>query len=119
MKVRVTYDQKTHEVLAKIVKARINDLNIYFPDSPLDCRLSVNLEMPWEGTVEELEHLAASSTRERIPDRNKDRLSYNQSHYQIDLTQVTHMVPGPNVSPYYPPLPPDTNVSCCPDRAPS
>lgn len=95
VKVRVTYDKKTGAVLAKIVKARISDLNIYFPDAPLDCRLSVNLEMTWEGDVEELEGLAASAPRERPPDREKDRLSYSQSHYQIDLTQVTYKVQGP------------------------
>lgn len=32
VKVRVTYDKKTNEVLAKIVKARVADLNIHFPD---------------------------------------------------------------------------------------
>lgn len=30
-----------------------------------------------------------ASETARIPDRNKDRLSYTQSHYQVDLTQVT------------------------------
>lgn len=95
VKVRVTYDKKTGDVLAKIVKARISDLNIFFPDAPLDCRLSVNLEMDWEGTVEELEQLAATMAREQPPDREKDRLSYTQSHYQIDLTQVTYKIQGP------------------------
>lgn len=37
----------------------------------------------------ELEEIVAASTSDRQPDRNKDRLSYTQSHYQIDLTQVT------------------------------
>lgn len=95
VKVRVTYDKKTNEVLAKIVKARISDLNVFFPDAPLDCRLSVNLEMNWDGTVDELEALAATMTREPPPDREKDRLSYTQGHYQIDLTQVTYKVQGP------------------------
>ena len=95
VKVRVTYDKKTNELLAKIVKARVADLNIYFPDSSLDCRLSVNLEMPWSGGVDELEKMAAASTRERPADREKDRLSYRQSHYQIDLTQVTYKIQGP------------------------
>ncbi|CAK7218306.1 hypothetical protein SBRCBS47491_003465 [Sporothrix bragantina] len=95
VKVRVTYDKKTNEVLAKIVKARIGDLNIFFPDAPLDCRLSVNLEMAWDGGVDELEALVATMTREQPPDREKDRLSYTQSHYQIDLTQVTYKVQGP------------------------
>jgi hypothetical protein len=95
-KVRVTYDQKTNEVLAKIVKVRIADLNMHIPSSPLDCRISINLEMDWGGSIEELEQIAAQSTRPTPPNRNKDRLSYNHSHYQIDLTQVT--VLGPHVS---------------------
>ncbi len=98
VKVRVTYDQKTGNELSKIVKARVSDLDIYFPDLPLDCRISVNLEMPWEGDAEELEHLVAQTNRERSADRNKDRLSYSQGHYQVDLTQVTQKVSGANVS---------------------
>jgi hypothetical protein len=90
-KVRVTYDQKTNEVLAKIVKVRIADINLHIPSSPLDCRISINLEMDWSGSVDDLEQMAAQSTRPAPPNRNKDRLSYNHSHYQIDLTQVTIM----------------------------
>lgn len=98
VKVRVTYDQKTRQVLAKIVKARIADLDLHIPNCPLDCRISINLEAAWDGPVEDIERTATPSGMDRLPDRNKDRLSYDQSHYQIDLTQVTHMVPGPNVS---------------------
>lgn len=97
-KVRVTYDQKTGQVLAKIVKAPVANLHIHFPRLPLDCRISVNLEMDWDGPVEEIEALAPKNPRDKQPDRNKDRLSYTQGHYQIDLTQVTQTVPGPNVS---------------------
>lgn len=85
VKVRVSYDQKTDAVLAKIIKVRLVDLNIYNPAYPLDCRISINFEMKWDG---DLEDLVVSSTS---PDRIKDRLSYSQSHYQIDLTQVTQM----------------------------
>ncbi|KAK0649020.1 CYTH-like domain-containing protein [Cercophora newfieldiana] len=92
-KVRVTYDQKTNEVLAKIVKVRIADLSMHIPSCPLDCRISINLEMDWGGGMEELEQMSAQSTRPSQPSRNKDRLSYNHSHYQIDLTQVTIMGP--------------------------
>jgi len=87
-KVRVTYDQRTNEILAKIVKVRIADLNIHFPNCPLECRISVNLEMDWHGSVEELEQISAGSRKPRAPDRKKDRLSYNHGHYQVDLTQV-------------------------------
>ena len=85
-KVRVTHDQKTGEVLAKIIKTRVKDLDIFIPNSPLDCRISVNLEMKYDGDTEAL---ARGTDRQNQPDRNKDRLSYKQSHYQIDLTQVT------------------------------
>ncbi|KAK0725232.1 CYTH-like domain-containing protein [Lasiosphaeris hirsuta] len=95
-KVRITYDQKSKEVLAKIIKVRVADLSLHFPDSPLDCRISVNLEMDWDGPTEDLERLGAASNRPPPPSRNKDRLSYKQSHYQVDLTQVTQMIPGVN-----------------------
>jgi hypothetical protein len=96
VRVRVTYDQKTKEVLAKIVKARIADLDLHLPSCPMDCRISINLEHTWDGPVEELESVASNQV-ERNPDRNKDRLSYKQGHYQVDLTQVTQNVPGPGV----------------------
>jgi hypothetical protein len=96
-KVRVTYDQKTQRVLAAIVKVRVSDQHLHFPGLPLDCRFSLNLEMPWPDAIEELEGLGTTDP-ETMPDRNKDRLSYAQSHYQIDLTQVTQSVPGVNVS---------------------
>ncbi|RDW89725.1 hypothetical protein BP6252_01757 [Coleophoma cylindrospora] len=87
VKVRVTHDQKTNQLLAKIVKARVADLDMYCPQSVLDCRISVNLEMRYDGDIEGL--IGGEGTR--LPDRNKDRLSYTQSHYQIDLTQVTQV----------------------------
>lgn len=96
VRARVTYDQKTREVLAKIIKARVADLDIHFPQCPMDCRISINLEMNWDGPVEELEQLGNHPDRQ--PDRNKDRLSYTHGHYQVDLTQVTHAASGPGVS---------------------
>ncbi|KAH6667068.1 mRNA-capping enzyme subunit beta [Plectosphaerella plurivora] len=95
VKVRVTTDQKTGQVLGKIVKARVADLNLHLPSCPHDCRISINLEAAWDGSVEELEQLAIGH-ESKFTDRSKDRLSYTQSHYQIDLTQVTQQVPGPN-----------------------
>ncbi|KAF4997725.1 hypothetical protein FDECE_12005 [Fusarium decemcellulare] len=93
VRARVTYDQKTREVLGKIIKARVADIDIHMPQCPMDCRISINLEMNWDGPVEELEQLANHGDRQ--PDRNKDRLSYTHGHYQIDLTQVTHAGSGP------------------------
>ncbi|KAL2195018.1 CYTH-like domain-containing protein [Corynascus similis CBS 632.67] len=94
VKVRVTYDQKTNNVIGKIVKARIADMSLHFPGLPLDCRISVNLEMDWDGSVEELERMASSTGRPSQPARMKDRLSYKHGCYQIDLTQVTQSPSG-------------------------
>ena len=87
-KLRISRDQKTQQIIAMIMKARIADLDILFPESPLDCRISVNFEMRFDGSVEEAMGLV---TENRQPDRQKDRMSYTQSHYQIDLTQVTQI----------------------------
>lgn len=53
-----------------------------------DWRVSVNLEVSWEGDKRDLMELVERREGKR-PDRNKDRVSYRHSHYQIDLTQVT------------------------------
>lgn len=95
VKVRISHDQKTGQILAMIIKARIVNLDIYMPQQHLDCRISINLEMKYDGTVEEI---MAASVGDRQADRNKDRLSYTQSHYQIDLTQVTQTTIMSNVS---------------------
>ena len=44
-KVRVTTDQKTGEILAKIIKCRLADLDVYSPQTSVDWRISVNIEM--------------------------------------------------------------------------
>ncbi|KHN95475.1 mRNA capping enzyme, beta subunit, structural domain protein [Metarhizium album ARSEF 1941] len=95
VKARVTYDQKTGQALNKIIKARVADIDIHMPTSPMDCRLSINLEMNWDGPVEELERLGPTQN-DKTSDRQKDRLSYTQGHYQIDLTQVTLSTLGPS-----------------------
>lgn len=96
VRARVTYNQKNGEVLAKIVKARVADIDLHMPMCPMDCRISINLEMNWDGDVKELEQLGVSPTQ-GLSDRRKDRLSYKQGHYQVDLTQVT-MPTGQGVS---------------------
>jgi polynucleotide 5'-triphosphatase len=88
-KLRISHDQKTNQILGKIIKARIADLDILFPGLPLDCRISINFEMRFDGEMADIMEIA---TENRQPDRMKDRLSYTQSHYQIDLTQVTQLV---------------------------
>ncbi|KAL5359130.1 CYTH-like domain-containing protein [Aspergillus floccosus] len=90
-KVRVTVDQRTGEVLAKIVKCRIADLDVYSPSTTVDWRLSVNLEISYDGDVSHLP--VVDATRGRGGERNKDRMSYRHLAYQIDLTQVAKSEP--------------------------
>lgn len=86
-KVRITTDQKTGKVLAKIIKARVADIDIYSPRTLFDWRISVNVEMDYKG---EMTDLVEPQTRDgKQADRNKDRMSYKHLAYQIDLTQVT------------------------------
>ncbi|KAI4277145.1 MAG: hypothetical protein L6R35_006164 [Caloplaca aegaea] len=87
-KVRVTTDQKTGQVTAKIIKVRISDIEIYSPQTPFDWRVSISLEVNYDGDL--LNELRETSEGRRGPgpDRNKDRVSYKHAHYQIDLTQV-------------------------------
>ncbi|KAI9774227.1 MAG: mRNA-capping enzyme subunit beta [Geoglossum umbratile] len=85
-KVRITTDQKSGKTLAKIIKARVADLDIYSPRTQFDWRISVNLEMGYEGEIEGLVEGGDGGGR---ADRNKDRMSYRHLAYQIDLTQVT------------------------------
>lgn len=98
-RLRVTYDQKTGQVLARIVKIRVADLLVYSPRTPFDWRISVNAEVNWNGDLNRLianeRHsggLAHSAimptTRSTASDRNKDRVSYKHQACQIDLTQV-------------------------------
>jgi hypothetical protein len=83
-KVRVTTDQRTGEVLAKIVKCRVADIDVCSPRTTVDWRVSVNLEMEYPGDVSTLPLADAAGRGERI----KDRMSYSHLAYQVDLTQV-------------------------------
>ena len=86
-KVRVTHNRKTGEEIAKIVKARVADIDIYSPRTAFDWRVSVNVEMRINGDLKDL--IEPGTTGKRGADRNKDRMSYRHLAYQIDLTQVT------------------------------
>ncbi|KAJ1727195.1 mRNA-capping enzyme subunit beta [Coemansia biformis] len=93
MRVRVTRNKETGEVLGVITKNKVADLNIYSPRTKLDIRITINeehkLDMP---DMEE---------HKPILERHKDRLSYTQDIWSFDLTQVIspeHEV-GP-VNPY-------------------
>ena len=87
-KVRVTTDQRTGEVLAKIVKCRVADLDVCSPRTTVDWRVSVNLEMEYTGDVSNLPVIDPAVMKGGRGDRNKDRMSYRHLAYQVDLTQV-------------------------------
>jgi hypothetical protein len=87
IKARVTTDQKTGKVLAKIIKLRIRDLHIISPRTLVDWRISINLEMDYDGDLSNLGKQRIETGSDIA--RNKNRLSYKHQSYQIDLTQVT------------------------------
>lgn len=82
-KLRVTRDEKTGAIIAKIIKIKIKDMHIYSPRTEFDLRISVNAEMNWDGDVSQLTPAVGSQ------DRRKDRVSYKHLFFQIDLTQVS------------------------------
>jgi len=86
-RVRVTTDQVTGKTLARIVKTRIADLNVYCPARAFDYRISINIEIPYTGDLGEQLDIMESG-------RKKDRVSYTHQCCQIDLTQVTPMNPA-------------------------
>ncbi|KAJ5788483.1 hypothetical protein N7457_003473 [Penicillium paradoxum] len=87
-KVRVTTDERTGEILAKIVKCRVADLDVCSPRTTVDWRVSINLEMEYTGDVSTLPMIDTSVAKGGRGDRIKDRMSYSHLAYQVDLTQV-------------------------------
>ena len=85
-RVRRTTNHRTGEVTACIIKSRIADLEVYNPGYAFDYRISINLEAPWRGSVQQLTPVQDPGAR----DRSKDRVSYRHLAYQIDLTQISH-----------------------------
>ncbi|KAI3107302.1 hypothetical protein CBS147333_6371 [Penicillium roqueforti] len=97
-KVRVTTDERTGEILAKIVKCRVADMDVCSPRTTVDWRVSVNLEMEYTGDVSNLPVIDAAVVKGARGDRIKDRMSYRHLAYQVDLTQVakSDQQPGKN-----------------------
>ncbi|KAJ5446397.1 hypothetical protein N7491_002479 [Penicillium cf. griseofulvum] len=87
-KVRVTTDERTGEILAKIVKCRVADVDVCSPRTTVDWRVSVNLEMEYTGDVSNLPVIDTAVIKGGRGDRIKDRMSYRHLAYQVDLTQV-------------------------------
>ena len=95
-KVRITNNTKTGKEIAKIIKTRVADLNVYSPRTAFDWRISVNVEMNFQGDIKELVEVDRRDGKKA--DRNKDRMSYKHLAYQIDLTQVTPAEVSKNLS---------------------
>ncbi|KAJ1922053.1 mRNA-capping enzyme subunit beta [Tieghemiomyces parasiticus] len=78
-RVRVTYDQKTDEVVpgGVIEKHKIAHLDVYSPNTRMDFRITVSEEKPVPKPTVDASH-----------ERQKDRLSYKHQIWQVDLTQV-------------------------------
>lgn len=92
-KIRITTDMKTGKVINRIIKCRVADLNVYSPSTAFDWRVSVNLEMPYQGEVDEKSGGIGGGKgdgRGGGGERNKDRMSYRclGGKFTIDLTQV-------------------------------
>lgn len=97
LRLRTTVDTKNpaHPVIARIVKIRLADLDIYSPNTEYDCRISINIEVDFHTRTDIDASLLAAAAEEPGPgkekpqDRNKNRVSYSHLLYQVDLTQVT------------------------------
>lgn len=79
--IRVTRDNETQDIVPNgvIRKTRIADLNVFCPTQPYDYRISINTETP-TSLPKNMSHPTFS--------REKDRLSYTQQNFSVDLTQV-------------------------------
>ena len=88
-RVRVSKDAKTGNVLRKIIKLRVANLEISSPQTEWDYRIGINLEINYPGAIEDLEPSIETGRTLRDMQRQKDRMSYSWlGAYQIDLTQV-------------------------------
>jgi polynucleotide 5'-triphosphatase len=87
-RLRVTKDQKTGKVKARIVKMRVADLHIFSPRSHHDCRISINLEVNLDRPGLDPADLIQDDGKINEPERRKDRLSYKHLCYSMDLTKV-------------------------------
>lgn len=85
-KLRVTRDAATTRILECMRKSRLGDLAISIPGSPVDVRISVNMEHPLPAD----DPAVAGSQAAVDTERHKDRRSYTDTHSAIryDLTEV-------------------------------
>lgn len=88
----MTRDTKTGAVVAAIIKVKVANLEIHFPTQELDVRISVNVEVDYKGSLDDLEYNQEEGRRQ--PNRVKDRLCYHHQFCEVDLTQVTKVEDG-------------------------
>jgi hypothetical protein len=94
IKLRITTDDKTRKVKARIVKVQIGNLHILNPSDEYDLRITMNVEcnLDRDGIDEQALIEQPSANSPPLQPRKKDRLSYKHLDYQVDLTRVD--VPG-------------------------
>ncbi|KAF2651643.1 mRNA triphosphatase CET1 [Lophiostoma macrostomum CBS 122681] len=93
-RIRVTRMQDSGQIVAKIIKQRVANLEISSPQTEWDYRIGVNLEIQYPGPVETLPPVVEHGQTPESMRRIKDRVSYSfNKAYQVDLTQVSQ---GPN-----------------------
>lgn len=80
--VRVTLSEED-EILERIIKRRVDNLDVYSPGDLLDFRVTVSLEIPQSEA--EYNMLKLSKNGQRV----KNRLSFRHRAFQADLTLVT------------------------------
>lgn len=94
-RIRVTTDPVNGSVIASVIKERIADLHVHFPNSPFDIRISLNLEKPLSSLEEKMYKQNIDSP---LYERIKNRVSYTLNQktqtqpipfLTCDLTQVS------------------------------
>lgn len=89
-RIRVSRDLKTGEVLAAIIKHKVNNIEISSPQTEWDYRIGVNIEINFPGSVDDLAEVSEKGRSVEAMKRYKDRMSYSYlGAFQVDLTQVT------------------------------
>jgi len=73
-------------------KLRVSSMDVVCPTSPFDFRVSVNLEIPYEGSVKELREVVEEGGWRY---RRKDRIPYQHQGIEIDLTAVRRVGSAP------------------------
>ena len=98
--IRVTTDEASGRILAFVIKERLADMHVHFPNAPFDIRISVNVEKPVAHQIEDM-------VSKGIPkfERMKNRVSYtlhqrdpsrSAPFLSCDLTQVGSTLSGPS-----------------------